>query len=149
MLLVLFNPYIGPYQVLPLRARVDLEAMAMKGYSAFPKAPALLEPYHQIIYCHIRTLVVGGVSYPSAEKQSVYSTAPADWARLFFSFLAEDGKEGSSYWPKDIRLFRCSSSEVALGCLLLRVIFIFIWSDFFNRKSQLHQLKINRNRNHW
>ena len=27
--------------MLPLRARVDLGAMAMKGYSAFPKAPAL------------------------------------------------------------------------------------------------------------
>ena len=38
-----------PYQVLPLRARVDLGAMAMKGYSAFPKAPALLEPHHQIV----------------------------------------------------------------------------------------------------
>ena len=28
--LVLFNPLIGPYQVLPLQARVDLRAMAMK-----------------------------------------------------------------------------------------------------------------------
>ena len=28
--------------MLQLRARVDLGAMAMKGYSAFPKAPALL-----------------------------------------------------------------------------------------------------------
>ena len=28
-----------------------------------------------------RTLVGGG-SYPSAEKQSVYSTAPADWATI-------------------------------------------------------------------
>ena len=37
MLLVLFNPLINPYQVLPLRARVDLGAMAMKGYSAFPQ----------------------------------------------------------------------------------------------------------------
>ena len=46
MLLVIFNPYIGPYQVLPLRARVDLGAMAMKGYSVFPKALALLEPHH-------------------------------------------------------------------------------------------------------
>ena len=44
MLLVLFDPQIGPYQVLPLRARVDLGATAMKGYSAFPKAPALLGP---------------------------------------------------------------------------------------------------------
>ena len=46
MLLVLFNAEIGPYQVLPLRARVYLGAMAMKGYSAFPKAPALMEPHH-------------------------------------------------------------------------------------------------------
>ena len=49
MLLVLFNPEIGPYQVLPFRAKVDLGAMVMKGYSAFPKAPALLEPQHQIV----------------------------------------------------------------------------------------------------
>ena len=40
---VIFNPLIGPCQVLPLRAKVDLGAMAMKGYSAFPKAPALLK----------------------------------------------------------------------------------------------------------
>ena len=33
-------------QELPLQARVGLGAMAMKGYSAFPKAPALLEPHH-------------------------------------------------------------------------------------------------------
>ena len=43
MQLVLFNPY----QVLPFQARKDLGAMAMKGYFAFPKAPALLEPHHQ------------------------------------------------------------------------------------------------------
>ena len=34
--------------MLPLQARVDLGAMAVKGYSAFPKAPALLEPHQQI-----------------------------------------------------------------------------------------------------
>ncbi len=34
---MLFDPYIGPYQVLPLRARVVLGAMAMKGYSTFPE----------------------------------------------------------------------------------------------------------------
>ena len=26
---------------------------------------------------------MGGGSYPSAEVQSVYSTAPADWAKFF------------------------------------------------------------------
>ena len=36
--------------MLPLQAKVDWGAMAMKGYSAFPKAPGLLEPHHQIVY---------------------------------------------------------------------------------------------------
>ena len=31
--LVLLKPEIGLYQVLPFRARAELEAMAMKGYS--------------------------------------------------------------------------------------------------------------------
>ena len=37
------------YQLLPLRVRMNLEVMVMKEYSAFPKAPALLEPHHQIV----------------------------------------------------------------------------------------------------
>ena len=78
MLLDLFNLLIGRYQVLPLWAWVNLGAMAMKGYTTFSKAPGLPEPYHQIVLCHIRTLVRGG-SYSSAEVQSVYSTAPSDW----------------------------------------------------------------------
>ena len=49
MLLVLFNPLKGPYQVLPRQARVDLGAIAMNGCSVFPKAPASLEPQHQIV----------------------------------------------------------------------------------------------------
>ena len=40
MQFLLFKPWIGPYQVQPLGA------MAMKGCSAFPKAPASLEPHH-------------------------------------------------------------------------------------------------------
>ena len=43
------NFHHRPYQMLPLRARVDLGAMAMKGYSTFPKAPTLLEPHHQMV----------------------------------------------------------------------------------------------------
>ena len=37
---------IGPYQVLPLLANVDLGAMAMKEYSIFHKSQRL-EPHHQ------------------------------------------------------------------------------------------------------
>ena len=40
---------MGPYQVLPHRARVDLGVMAMKGYSASPKAPTLMETHHLIV----------------------------------------------------------------------------------------------------
>ena len=57
--LVLFNPQIGPYQVLPFR--VDLRAMAMKGCSTFPNAPASLEPHHQIVQCPIQDTRWGGV----------------------------------------------------------------------------------------
>ena len=42
--------------MLPLRVRVDLRVMAMKGHFTILKTPASLEPnYH--IHCHIRTLV--------------------------------------------------------------------------------------------
>ena len=51
--------------MLPLRVRVDLGAMAMKGYSPFSNTPALLEPHHQIVYCHNRTFI--GEVLPSAE----------------------------------------------------------------------------------
>ena len=63
-----------------LWVRLDMGVMSMKEYSAFPKAPALLEPHHQIVLGHIQDTCWRWGSYPSAEKQSVYSTAPADWA---------------------------------------------------------------------
>ena len=53
--------------------------MAMKGYTAFPKAPALLEPQLQIVWCRIQD-TRWGESYPFEEVQSMCSTAPADGA---------------------------------------------------------------------
>ena len=35
--------------------------------------------YHQIVECHIQDTLWRG--YLSAEKQSVYSTAPVDWTK--------------------------------------------------------------------
>ena len=72
--------------MLPLQARVDLGPMAVKGYSVFPKRPALLEPLHQIVLCHIQE-THWWVFYPSAEMQSVYSTAPTNWASGDLSML--------------------------------------------------------------
>ena len=52
--------------MLPLQARVDLGAMALKEYSAFLKDPAIMACYSQI--------------------QSMYSTALADWASVLKMF---------------------------------------------------------------
>ena len=62
--------------MLPLQARVNPGAMAMKGYSAFSKAPALRGPHHQIVSCHKRETRWVRVFYSTAEVQSVRSTAP-------------------------------------------------------------------------
>ena len=40
---------MGPYQVLPLRAKMDPGVIAQKEYPTFLKAQVLLEPYHQIV----------------------------------------------------------------------------------------------------
>ena len=73
--------------MLTLWDTVDMGAMAMNGYSAFPNSPALLERHHQMSSgYHEYTFVVG--SYPSAEKQLVYSTALAEWAKILVNSLS-------------------------------------------------------------
>ena len=60
-------------------ARVDLEAMAMKEYSAFPK----LQHYWSLTIRLLSVIFPGHslvVFFSSAAMQSVYSTAPNDWA---------------------------------------------------------------------
>ena len=52
--LVLFDPLVGPYQVLLLRVRVDQGVMSMKGYSKFHKPPAILELHYQNVQCYIQ-----------------------------------------------------------------------------------------------
>ena len=49
-----------------------------KAVLCIPQTPALLEPY---FFSVIFGTFVGGV-YLSAEMQSVYSTAPVDWAKF-------------------------------------------------------------------
>ena len=67
---------------------MDLGPMATKRYSAYPKAQALLKlRLSDCLVSYIRTLIGEGESYPSAEMQSVYSIAPADWAMLTLIFL--------------------------------------------------------------
>ena len=67
--------------MLPLQARVDLGAMVMKRYSAFSKSSSTAGTSPSDCLVPYPGHSLGGEgSYLSAEKQSVYSTAPADWA---------------------------------------------------------------------
>ena len=63
--------------------RVDLGVLVMKACSTFFRAPEL-KSHHQMQFSVISRKLVwclhGGGSYPSAEMQSAYSTAQADWA---------------------------------------------------------------------
>ena len=62
--------------MLSLQARVDLGAMTKERYSTFPKGRTLLKSNHLVSYPGHSF----SESYLSAEGQSVYPTAPADWA---------------------------------------------------------------------
>ena len=79
---------MGPYQVLPLRSRVDLGAMAMKGYSAFPKSPSLLEPLHQIVLCHILDTLWKNLSPMQRSSQCILLLQPSGpyLGRVIFLF---------------------------------------------------------------
>ena len=72
--------------MLPLWVRVDERAMAMKEYSPFPNALALLDPHDCLV--SYPGYLLGEGSYLSAEVQLVYSTAPADWANAIYRLLS-------------------------------------------------------------
>ena len=84
--LVLFDPLIGPYQVLLLWARVDLEAIAIKGYYAFFKAPAL---HPKIVKCHIRTLV-GWVDLTPPQRSSWCILQPQQTGQCLIKFSKDN-----------------------------------------------------------
>ena len=77
-------PIDRTHQVLPLLAREDLGAIVMKGYSAFPRAPVLKEPDHQIVLCHIQDTKWGGGLTP-LQRCTMYNRASAD--RTIFSWV--------------------------------------------------------------
>ena len=61
--------------------------MAMKGCSGFPKVPASLSLTIRLFSVISRKLV--RESNPSVEKQSVYSTAPADWGKIQLRLVSD------------------------------------------------------------
>ena len=77
MQIVLFDPSIGPYQVLPLWARVD---QRIKQGLRVPQSSSITEasPSDYIVSYPGHLLEE---SYPFAEMHLVYSAAPTNWAR--------------------------------------------------------------------
>ena len=73
--------------MLPCRDRVDLRAMAMKGYSVFPKAPASLEPHHQIVLCHIQDTRWGGGLTPLQRSSRCILQLQLTGQNRFIDFL--------------------------------------------------------------
>ena len=63
-------------EVLQIKVLVDLEIMAIKGYSTFLKAPGLKLLYYMVL-CNIQDTHWRGV-YFSVEMQSAYSTVAAE-----------------------------------------------------------------------
>ena len=60
MQLVLLKPIEKVLSGATITVKVDVGSMAMKSCSSFPEAPASLEPPHQIVSCHTRTLIEVG-----------------------------------------------------------------------------------------
>ena len=78
---------MGPYLVLPLQARVDLGAMAIKKGLSIPQSFSITgaSPSDCLMSYPGHSLSGG---YSSAEVQSLYSTALADWAIRLFSVIS-------------------------------------------------------------
>ena len=72
--------------MLPHWAREDLGAMEMKGAPYSPKPQHYWNLTIRLFSVISRTLFFWGGSYPSAEVQSVYSTAPAAWAKSVLGY---------------------------------------------------------------
>ena len=67
-----------PQQVLPLKIKVDLGIMAMKGYSTLPRSPEL-EPHHQMLFSIIpgSPIFCRGQGFDSSADNTEYSKPKA------------------------------------------------------------------------
>ena len=65
--------------MLPLQVRVDYGVMTMKGFSAFPKAPALQEPRHQMEFSVMsQTFIWGSHTHPQRCSRYIQQSKPTE-----------------------------------------------------------------------
>ena len=118
--LVLFDPWIRPSQVLPLRVRRDLGTITMKGYSAFPKAPALLESHHLMVFLSYLGHSLGRLYPIPRETVSVFNSP-----RPLGNFT---GRVSNNRHCTCIILMGCISFETP--CIFIQVIlYIYIYRE--------------------
>ena len=81
--------------MLPLWVWVNWGAIAMKGYSAFPKAPALLKPHHQIVECYIQDSRWGSLTPLQRCSQRILQPQSAgqkiSWRKQMWQIWSESG----------------------------------------------------------
>ena len=68
-------------------ARVDLGAIAMKGYSAFAKAPALLKPHHQIVLYNFQDFRWGGLTPQQRSSRCIQQPQPIVKSSLMNAYV--------------------------------------------------------------
>ena len=87
MLLVLFNPYIGPLSGATTPGKSGPGSNGNEGVVRIPQSSSIAGTSPSDCLVSYPGHSLGGGSYPSAEVQSVYSTAPADWAKFGVEWL--------------------------------------------------------------
>ena len=73
----------------------------MKGYSTFPKALALLKPYHQIVLCHYQETHGRNLTPMKRCRQCILQPQPIGLSVYLFS----------NHYTTGVRIFNCSCLE--------------------------------------
>ena len=131
--------------MLPFRARVDLGAEAMKWVPRIPQSSSITgtSPSDCLVSYQGHSL---GESYPSAEVQSVYSTAPANWTTghsLGESYPSAEVQSVYSTAPADwvriksnkkyLKLTKRIIPHLYLSLYLSISLSVHIWCTYFSR----------------
>ena len=129
--------------------RQDLGAMAMKGYSAFPKVPALLKLQRQIVLCHIQdTCWAVGLTPPQRSSRcnlKPQPTGPEDGRDRFIHQLSVNRKQPCpGFELKSVIAFLTKITVMLKTPLCLYVLTgeNFLLSTFFELLLPQHRLQL-------
>ena len=135
--------------MLPIWAKMDLGAVALKGYLPFAK----LQNYWSLIVSYIRTLVGGGRSYSSAEMQLMYSMASADSVVWCSKALKHCKNNGSIWRDNSWGMFLVNFIQAEIFPDILKIImtisflichiipYIIVWGTIFEEQFVTSKIK--------